>query len=162
MKLFFILCLWPFQSLFAQNIASTSTVSNSPLESPSVSEPPGLAGQFPSVNRFKAPLKWKADGWVLEKKSSQIKETDEFQMMIPPGARADVRLRKGIRVSVNDRLTVYRVASRHEKDTDVHARYLFKIGTAKVVKVMGKSLCQIKIETANDAVEDGDLIKKDW
>ncbi len=177
MNLFFIFCLWPYQVLHAQTISSATTASvsveqpipkgeekkpSSLLESLSVSEPPGLAGQFPSARRFKAPLKWRADGWILEKKASKIKETGEFQLMSPPGAKIEARLRKGVHVSVNDRLTVYRVASRHEKDLDVRARYLFKIGTAKVVKIMGKSLCQIKIETANDAVEGGDLIKKDW
>ncbi len=166
MKMLLFFCLWPFQVLHAQTVSSASIVSNSVeqsvIESLSVSEPPGLAEQFPSARRFKAPLKWAADGWVLEKKASEIKETDQFQLMSPPGARVDARLRKGVRVSVNDQLTIYRAASRHEKDLDVHARYLFKVGTAKVVKILGPSRCQIKIEIANGAVEDGDLIKKDW
>ncbi len=168
-------CLLPLGNLYAQSAISSSTVSisssqavskegkpSSAPESLSVSEPPGLAGQFPSVKRFKAPLKWKADGWILEKNSSQVKENDEFQLMSPPGSLADARLRKGVHISVGDQLTVYRVASRHEKDLDIHARYLFKIGNAKVVKILSSSRCRIKIESANDAIEDGDLIKKDW
>ncbi len=168
-------CLFPLGNLYAQSAMSASTVSVSSSqavskegkpspapESLSVSEPPGLAGQFPSVKRFKAPLKWKADGWVLEKDSSKVKETDEFQLMSPPGSLADVRLRKGVHVSVGDQLTVYRVASRHEKDLDAHARYLFKIGRAVVVKILAHSRCRMKIESANDAVQDGDLVKKDW
>lgn len=169
------LCPLSFGNLYAQSAISASTVSISSSqalskeekpspapESLSVLEPPGLAGQFPSVKRFKAPLKWKADGWVLEKSSSKVKETDEFQLMSPPGSFADVRLRKGIHISAGDQLTVYRLASRHEKDLDAHARYLFKIGRAVVVKILTHSRCRIQIESANDAVQDGDLVKKDW
>lgn len=151
-----------FKTLNQKTLKNEKGSADLALESLSSFPPPGLAGQSPSMNRFKIPVGWNPDGKVLGKAFNRVHETGKFQLIIPPGETTQVRFRKEVPVFLGDKLLIYRLSSLRDNDKNRDSRYLLDVGSAEVIKQLSATRYKIRILAAQDAIESGDLIKKEW
>lgn len=111
--------------------------------------PPGMAGGFPSMSRFKLPKDWQEDG--------RVTGFVDAEGMAAQGDRIKAKL-KGF--SPGEELVIYRRDAREELDEDKHATYLLKVGRARV-EGGEKSAARLLILSSADSVQAGDLLKRE-
>lgn len=112
--------------------------------------PPGLAGGFPSLTRYKLPRDWSEDGTITG--------FVDAEGMAAQGDRIVARM-SGDHPPGTE-LTIYRRDAREELDEDKHATYLLKLGRARV-EGGSRGSTRLVILMSGDSVQSGDLLKKE-
>ncbi|HVE13616.1 MAG TPA: LysM peptidoglycan-binding domain-containing protein [Elusimicrobiota bacterium] len=122
-----------------------------PLDDLSTRLPGGMAEQYPSVRRLKAPAGWGADGKVLE--------LGDREFTAAQGDLVAVAILSG--AAKGRRYAVYREAAPTESDADQKARYLQRIGTVEISRKLAIGRYQALIVKSGGTVQEGDLLKRE-
>ena len=113
--------------------------------------PPAVTGHFNTMARVKAAKGWREDGAIIEFEGREI--------MTSAGDVVAAKLKSP--ASPGDRFTVYRRAAVQEQDEDQKAKYLQRVGFVEVKEAVSSSRYRLVILKSADAVQLGDLLKKE-
>lgn len=114
--------------------------------------PKGMTGQQPALYRLEMPSEWTPDGKVVEFKGREA--------IVAAGDVVSVRLEaEGVRKGW--RYLVYRYGGPTEADADKSALFVQKIGLLEVLKRDGDKEYRARILTSGDAVQVGDVLKRE-
>ncbi|MBI5631416.1 MAG: LysM peptidoglycan-binding domain-containing protein [Elusimicrobia bacterium] len=142
-------------SVFAQEEDDTIAQSGAAAAAPddiSSEMPPAMAGQYPSLDRFKAPAGWARDGEVVEFEGREA--------MSAEGDMVTGKLLGKAGVSKGHRLGVYRRDAPQELDEDQDALYLQRVGRVEVREDLGGGRWKLLILKSSDAVQVGDWLRR--
>ena len=117
----------------------------------SIKMPDGLAGQYPSMTRRKAPKSWREDGRVTEFEGRELlaAEGDWFQAKLDKPAAS------------GERFEVLRRVSEQELDDDSKGLYLQHVGVAQIKSADGGKRYRFIILKSGDSIQVGDLLKRE-
>lgn len=113
--------------------------------------PEALSGQYPSMTRLKAPRDWKQDGEVVEYEGREA--------LAAQGDFVSGSFKNAV-MAVGETIYVLRRDAPEELDDDPKARYLVRVGSARVERDMGKGVYRLLILRSGDSVQVGDYLSR--